>query len=378
MGDVRKMRPVTLRHSGFGSVALGVLVVGAGAVPGGWTAGGWTVAEPADQAVVAPVPIGPPSVDTDIAAVSDWSQGLVVPALTSPTQPATPSASPVADPLPAPVADPIAVSDIAPPAPLLRSAAPVETGLRIAAVVTPADSGTNAASNGAVKLPSQPPQTVPATALATPPAPAVTEVAPAPGAPVARLALALPEVPPVTAQAAEIAPDASPAPVPAPPPVAPLAPVPAPPALLAGVTRFDLARLPKPAPAPRLATARPAAAQVAPVRLTQPRNRVPLRAPGGRYKVTPKGLEFDIGVVVAGAPSGRVPLLIDATDTISVRLADVLGAVRPLMDEAMFARLSGAASAQEYVTFAKLRQAGIDLRYDAGGDRLVLSMGSGE
>lgn len=372
MGKIAKTTPARLQHSAFGSVALGVLVVGAGAVPGDWSLGGRTVAEPADQAVAAPAPaspvapIIPASGETDAAVAVDWSQGLVVPVLTLPTRASAPA--PVTTPTPtlAPTS--------APPVP-----DPVEAGPRLAAVAAvPAGGGVNVPSNGTMVSESQPPETAPETALAVPPAP----VAPAPEAPVARLALALPEVPPVTAQAIEIAAEPAPAAAPAPAPPPALAPAPAAPALLPGATRFDLARLPKAAPAKaapaRLAAPRAAPAQVAPARLANPRNRVPLRAPGGRYKVTPRGLEFDIAVVVSGVPGGRVPLLIDATDTLSVRLAEVLGAVRPLMDEATFARLSGSASAQEYVTFAKLRQVGIDLRYDAGGDRLVLSTGPGE
>jgi hypothetical protein len=65
-------------------------------------------------------------------------------------------------------------------------------------------------------------------------------------------------------------------------------------------------------------------------------------------------------------------LLIDAADHISVKLVDVIGLIRPLMDQAAFDRLNSAASAQEYVSFETLRAAGIEVRYDAGHNQLSL------
>ena len=342
--------PVRLRHSALSSVTLGVLIA---TVPAGWSATeSMTGAE-------SPEPSAAPA--AELAALAQPRLALPI---------ATPIALPVAapatasEPAPAPLAVPAPRIEPATLEPIARETAPA-----------PSESDTQFA----------------------PPSAAETVT---PGLVTAELALAdtrgqtdgskvlewdRPVSTPISDQNPQVTPQnpAISAPLPVSAPTAELiAPAPA---LLPGAARFDLAALPAKAPA---AQASIPAAVPAKSRLATPQRRAPAgigvagrpvpRAPGGRYKVTPRGLEFDIAVLVAGEPGGRVPLLIDATDSLSVRLADMLGAVRPLMDEATFARLSASGAAQDYVSFSTLRRAGIDLRYDAAHDRLLLTTALGD
>jgi hypothetical protein len=67
-----------------------------------------------------------------------------------------------------------------------------------------------------------------------------------------------------------------------------------------------------------------------------------------------------------------VPLRVGSANLIAVRLGDLLELVAGRMDPAVHARLVASRHAEEYVSFATLRDAGIDLRYDAANDRLIL------
>lgn len=151
-----------------------------------------------------------------------------------------------------------------------------------------------------------------------------------------------------------------------PPPVA-LAATPAPAPAVASMA-FDLAAIPALAPAEAgSAFIRPDRARGAPVaRSAEP------PAGGNRYRLTGNGIEFQIPAVLFGEELGTVPLRIGSTNLVSVRLADLLALVAERMDPAAYARLSGSRSAEEYVSFSTLRDAGIDLRYDAAHDRLIL------
>jgi len=82
-------------------------------------------------------------------------------------------------------------------------------------------------------------------------------------------------------------------------------------------------------------------------------------------------------VELGSEATGLVPVRISADQAISLKLSDLLSLVRADMEPEIYARLSGSESADEYVSFSRLRAAGMDLRYDAGSDRIVLASGSG-
>ena len=205
--------------------------------------------------------------------------------------------------------------------------------------------------------------------------------APAP-APVAELAL-VPELKltPAFAPAAAQRPALAPAPVPeldlTTQPVAELAAAERFPVM--GNIAFDLAKAPRALPA--LAPGSAFADQPRPALSKSAGSKLAARDTGSRpqaanqarqYQQTGHGIEFSIPAVLFGEVVGKVPLRVGGANLISVRLGDLLGLVRGRMDPAAFERLSGSRQAEDYVSFSTLRDAGIDLQYDAAKDRLIL------
>ena len=107
--------------------------------------------------------------------------------------------------------------------------------------------------------------------------------------------------------------------------------------------------------------------------LVAPAESTPRPSPAGssRYKRTVSGLAFQLPASVNGVDMGAVALLIQNDHEISVRLADLIGLVGPMMTEAQNQELRQAAAAQSYVTLNQLRAAGIPVRF-IDNDRLVL------
>lgn len=81
-------------------------------------------------------------------------------------------------------------------------------------------------------------------------------------------------------------------------------------------------------------------------------------------------VSLQVSARVNGAAAGRVSLMIRDQDNISIRLADVLGILRPAIDPTLYDRLSG--STRSYMTFNELRAAGVTVDFDKR-DRLILS-----
>lgn len=79
------------------------------------------------------------------------------------------------------------------------------------------------------------------------------------------------------------------------------------------------------------------------------------------------------GLSLEGMPAGNLTVRIGMTGDLSVKLADLLAPVKDQMAPETFERLASSAAAADYVSFANLRAAGFDIRYDAGGDRLMVS-----
>lgn len=96
-----------------------------------------------------------------------------------------------------------------------------------------------------------------------------------------------------------------------------------------------------------------------------------VQPPLGRAEESARGVQFDVAALVNGVPAGRVPLRIVDGENISVRLGDLLDALRPVMDGATFETFSTSRSADEYITFNTLRASGIAVGFD-GDDRLIL------
>lgn len=79
------------------------------------------------------------------------------------------------------------------------------------------------------------------------------------------------------------------------------------------------------------------------------------------------------GLSLEGVPSGDLSVRIGMGGDLSLKLADLLQPVQDQMAPEAFQRLATSSAASEYVSFAQLRAAGFDIRYDAGSDRLMVS-----
>lgn len=80
------------------------------------------------------------------------------------------------------------------------------------------------------------------------------------------------------------------------------------------------------------------------------------------------------GLSLEGMPSGHLSVRVGMSGDLSVKLAELLVPVQDQMAPDAFQRLANSSAASEYVSFAQLRAAGFDIRYDAGSDRLMVSV----
>ena len=60
----------------------------------------------------------------------------------------------------------------------------------------------------------------------------------------------------------------------------------------------------------------------------------------------------------------------------SIKVADLLGLVAAQLDQDSAARFTAAASAQEYVSLANLREAGFTVTYNAAADSISIGAGN--
>ncbi|WP_338468487.1 hypothetical protein RXV95_08030 [Novosphingobium sp. ZN18A2] len=149
------------------------------------------------------------------------------------------------------------------------------------------------------------------------------------------------------------------------------------PALMQGsraVETFDLADIPRAAPQAGKRSATRTAA------LAQPSVRQSGGKPGRLAGAAPSRDRLVDGVIMHETSvslnnhiAGRLTVKIDASGGLAVRLGDLLSMVQTEMQPSAYSRLAGSSANAEYLSFAKLRSAGIDLRYDAGDDVLVIS-----
>lgn len=87
----------------------------------------------------------------------------------------------------------------------------------------------------------------------------------------------------------------------------------------------------------------------------------------GDYILHVAGLSLD------GMASGNLTVRIGMGGDLSIKLADLLVPVQDQIAPEAFQRLTNSHAASEYVSFAQLRGAGFDIRYDPGSDRLTVS-----
>lgn len=141
------------------------------------------------------------------------------------------------------------------------------------------------------------------------------------------------------------------------------------------VDGFDLASLAKPAPIREERSATP--------RDLNRRFAKPSDKPAWPSSLSAKSQPRDmvIGGYIAhqtrialnGAETGSLAVQVGMNGTLSIKLSDLLKIVQPGMVPTEFQRLTNSSAATELVSFAKLRAAGIGVRYDAAHDMLKLS-----
>jgi hypothetical protein len=341
-------------------------------------------AEPALQLVAAqPVPrvhlasanaapiaeLAPSALALTVPEAEQATRLLAIAAPASAAPSAVPATAPIAKPL---VADPVAAS--AEPAKLAveqtpAAAAPGPVALALAEQ-TPA-----APKLAFVSEPMM--QQVPVAAMAKPVVSALVQTAPSAPAPTATPIVADPL--PVSAEPAELAvPQIAAAAAPGPVALA-LAEDKAEPTKLAFVSEPMVQQAPVTAPV--TAMAKPIAsalAQPAPS-VAVAKTRTPRAAPLGgtvasNFQLTDGTIDYRIGARVNGGEPASLALRITRNDQLSVKLGDLLGLVKPQMDPALYAYLAASRGAEEYVSFAAIRASGIDIRYDAARDQLLLGV----
>ena len=94
----------------------------------------------------------------------------------------------------------------------------------------------------------------------------------------------------------------------------------------------------------------------------------------GKYQFVGSDIEFQLPVVANGSPVGDLTLHVAPNQQVSLRLRELLSLFHDQIDPQQLTELVASPSINSFVTFDKLRDAGIDIRYDAGMDRISLSV----
>lgn len=126
--------------------------------------------------------------------------------------------------------------------------------------------------------------------------------------------------------------------------------------------RFDLAKFNKAAPRP---------AKFAASRKSAPAAAAKAKTPD---RLIDGVVYHHASVEVAGQSGGEIAVRIGPDMKPSVKLADLLGLVSAQMDPDTLARFQLASSAGDYVSFAALRSAGFDVKYNAAADSIAISV----
>ena len=88
--------------------------------------------------------------------------------------------------------------------------------------------------------------------------------------------------------------------------------------------------------------------------------------------LAPGAIEVTKSVKANGRDLGTIPLRIAADSTVSIKLGDLVEMFRTQMNSRNFAELDASVRANTYVSFRRLRDAGIDVRYDPVSDSVAM------
>lgn len=87
-------------------------------------------------------------------------------------------------------------------------------------------------------------------------------------------------------------------------------------------------------------------------------------------------LFHQVGLTVGGSPALSVAVRIGDDMKPSIKVADLLGLVANQLDPESAARFAAAASAQDFVSLATLREAGFSVAYNAAADSISIAAGN--
>ena len=96
--------------------------------------------------------------------------------------------------------------------------------------------------------------------------------------------------------------------------------------------------------------------------------------PHGKYRMAGNAIEFQLPVEVNGEQLGNVTLHVLPDQQIALQLHELVTLFAPQLDRQLLEALSGTQTAEQYVSFDKLRKAGIDIRYDGARDQIRLTV----
>ena len=84
-------------------------------------------------------------------------------------------------------------------------------------------------------------------------------------------------------------------------------------------------------------------------------------------------IEFRMPVRVNGEQLGRLTMHIAPDDQISLHLKELVSMFEQQLDPQLVSALKSSPSIDEFVSFERLRAAGIDIRYDAASNQVILA-----
>ncbi len=270
-----------------------------------------------------------------------------------------------------------------PPAPVSYPAAPIELA---------AASQTQAAAAASVSSPvtSEAPVSSEAPVASTAPAPAPPAPAPIAAEDSARVAAALDRAQAETAKAEALA--SGPAEGPRVLPETRLAladwnySLPPSPSRVSGFA--DSGQAPGFGSAPAQAAARTAPAAKPKSRLAQTSARKPAvsgtrrsssnlaagqRAPG-KYRMVGSAIEFQLPVQVDGEAIGQLTMHVVPNQPVALHLKELVSLFADQLEPQVLQALNASSAIDRYITFERLREAGIDIRYDAARDQIRLAV----
>ncbi len=94
-----------------------------------------------------------------------------------------------------------------------------------------------------------------------------------------------------------------------------------------------------------------------------------------KYRLIGTEIEFQLPVMANGVPVGNLTLHVAPNQKLSLRLKELVNLFQDRIDPQLLSSMVDSPNIEAFVSFDRLREAGIDIRYDAARDRLDLSAG---